>query len=263
MLVTQSHLISFSPCGGTQRVMRCFLPGLAYPVREYNLTQPLARKHAWTFGPEDLVLIGFPVFGGRLPRNADEVFAILRGDKTPTVLVAVYGNRDYEDALLEMGQLAEGRGFKPVAACAAIAEHSMAPEIAAGRPDIKDKEALGLFARKVITTLDGFAGPDAIAFTAPGQFPYAKPSHNIPIGPDTSEACTLCGDCIDVCPTGAIPKKEPNTTDIDLCIACQACVKVCPEQARTMNQPPIEKVREFLRASCLNTRREPEFFWPA
>ena len=81
------------------------------------------------------------MYGGRLPADAVKRLSNLKGHNTPAVIVVVYGNREYEDALLELNDLAIEAGFKPVAAGAFIGEHSYSNKdspIAHGRPDEKD-----------------------------------------------------------------------------------------------------------------------------
>ena len=53
--------------------------------------------------PQDaLILLAAPVYGGRVAPTALERLARLRGQGQAAVAVVVYGNRDYEDALLEI-----------------------------------------------------------------------------------------------------------------------------------------------------------------
>lgn len=85
------------------------------------------------FGPDDLVLFGVPVYGGRIPSPAVQTLRRMQGSRTPAVLVAAYGNREYDDALLELADIAAANGFIPFAAAALIAEHSIMHSVAAGR----------------------------------------------------------------------------------------------------------------------------------
>lgn len=89
----------------------------------------------------ELCVIVTPVYGGRVPALALQRLQRLKGNGAPAILVVVYGNRDYEDALLELRDTAISLGFVPLTAGAFIGEHSYStPElpIAAGRPDTDD-----------------------------------------------------------------------------------------------------------------------------
>lgn len=63
--------------------------------------------------------------------------------------VVVYGNRDYEDALLELHDILSENGFVVVAAGAFVARHSIFPDVAAGRPDRDDLDRMAEFAERV------------------------------------------------------------------------------------------------------------------
>ncbi len=45
------------------------------------------------------------------------------------------------------------------------------------------------------------------------------------------KVCTQCGDCVKVCPTGAIKQNEKGAYYVDYaeCNLCEACVPECPE----------------------------------
>ena len=90
-----------------------------------------------------------PSYGGRVPAVAVERLTMLRGQGARAVLVCVYGNRAYEDTLVELEDAAKQAGFRVIAAVAAIAEHSIARQFAAGRPDTQDVKQLSDFARQI------------------------------------------------------------------------------------------------------------------
>ena len=64
-------------------------------------------------------------------------------------LVCVYGNRAYEDTLVEMEDAANHCGFQVVAAIAAVAEHSILSQYASNRPDASDEKQLVNFADQI------------------------------------------------------------------------------------------------------------------
>ena len=74
---------------------------------------------------------------------------MIHGNNTPAVAVCVYGNRDYDDALLEIKDTLNGNGFRTFAAGAFIGRHCIFPKVAEGRPDASDLEKLPHSARDV------------------------------------------------------------------------------------------------------------------
>ncbi|MDE6280624.1 MAG: hypothetical protein K2M15_02335, partial [Oscillospiraceae bacterium] len=83
----------------------------------------------------DLAVIAIPSFGGRVPALAAQRLAKIHGNQARCVVMCVYGNRAYEDTLVELEDLARQSGFQVIAAVAAVAEHSIMHQYAAGRPD--------------------------------------------------------------------------------------------------------------------------------
>lgn len=64
------------------------------------------------------------------------------------------------------------------------------------------------------------------------------------------EKCIACGDCADVCPSGAIEFKDIPIMHWERCKACFACVEVCPTLAREpagKEYSPKELAGELLR----------------
>lgn len=257
----------FSPCGGTLKVMEALGEGVPGGLTINNLTRPENRREQ-SFGAGDLVIFGFPVYAGRVPQGVTEtIFERLTGHDTPAVLVAVYGNREFEGALLDLEKLAVSRGFRPVAAAAAVAEHSIVTEVATGRPDGQDRELLATFGREIYERLARESGLAAYIaarggnFRAPGQYPEPKPTGSPRLScvadPDI---CLNCGLCEEVCPTLAIPEGEGATTRAELCLACMACQHVCPVGARSLNHPNPEQLAGWLK-SVAGTRKEALFFY--
>lgn len=144
MEITKLTAFIFSPTDTTAAVAKPLAEALLPGARIVDLTCADAEEER--FGPDELVLFAAPVYGGRIPAPAAKRFARMKGTDTPALLVAVYGNRDYDDALLELCDLAEENGFRPAGAGAFLAEHSIFHSVARGRPDAADLEAVRTFA---------------------------------------------------------------------------------------------------------------------
>jgi ferredoxin len=264
MPVSTLALIYFSPTHGTQKIVQAIAQGMPIEaVENFDLTPPEAEARSPVEISSDLAILGVPVYAGRVPSVAVKRFRRLRASGTPALIVAVYGNREFEDALLELKNLAIERGFKPIAAAAFIAEHSYSTEetpIAVGRPDEEDLDKAGLFGKRAFEYLMNPLGHQMALVEVPGKFPYRVGVTRPGEAPVTREnLCILCGTCASVCPTSAVMVKESVATNSEDCILCQACVKNCPTGARIME---LERVRQV--AHWLNThysqRKEPELF---
>ncbi|MEG2773836.1 MAG: EFR1 family ferrodoxin [Acetivibrio sp.] len=228
-------------------------------VEEVNITMSSAKEENRKFHKDDLVIFGIPVYGGRVPEIAMERLQDIQGHKTPAILIAAYGNRDYEDALVELKDLVEKNGFITMAAAAIITEHSIMHSVAAGRPDQEDKEKILDFSNDVWIKLQDIQD---ISDTAPlllkGNFPY-KEYHGVPLKPDSKRNCTKCGICAQNCPVNAISVEDPGKTNKELCISCMRCIKVCPTHARKLNGLLLATAEKSFYQKC-KTRKEAEFF---
>jgi ferredoxin len=266
MVVEQVKLIYFSPTGTTQKVLESIAEGIAVEdVEHINLTLPQSARQIIPPLSDELVIIGAPVYGGRLSVDAIKRFKQLKANNTLAILIVLYGNREFEDALLELKNLTLELGFYPIAGGAFIGEHSYATEevpIANGRPDRLDlQQAIG-FGVKVNDKVTALQLSDAhIDLEIPGRFPYkADGALAMAVCPATKEdSCTLCGICGSGCPTAAISINESVVTAIELCIRCCACIKNCPEGARVKVGDMWENIASWLNENC-STRKEPQTF---
>ncbi|MGI6153194.1 MAG: 4Fe-4S dicluster domain-containing protein [Christensenellaceae bacterium] len=220
-----------------------------------DLTAPAARSGQYAFGPGDLLLFGFPVYGGRMPALLAKTLGNLQGSGSLAVPVAVYGNRDYDDALLEAADLLEQRGFSIVAAGAFIGEHSFSRRLAAGRPDEADTKAAASFASSIAGKLSG-GSPAAPSIS--GNRPYKDALSPMPFSPKTTDACTRCMACVKGCPAAVIDNADP-TIVASGCIQCHSCVKFCPVKAKYFDAKPLEEATARLEANFM-ARKEPVFF---
>ena len=187
-MLNKLTVLCFSPTGGTAKAAGFTASALAESAETVDLLRPVTPR---TFTMEDTVLIAMPVFGGRIPAYALEQLRAFQGGNAKAVTLAVFGNRDFDDALLELNDAAAAAGFKVIASAAPIAEHSMVRSIGAGRPDAQDQKELAAFAGQVLAKLE--KGDDSTP-EVPGNRPY-KESENKPWAPVVSEACIKCGRC--------------------------------------------------------------------
>lgn len=168
--------------------------------------------------------------------------------------MAVYGNRAYDDALLEMKDLVTEMGFKVVAAVGAVAEHSIVREYGAARPDADDKAVLRQYADRI---LQKNASGNESSPSVPGNRPYKHPI-KCPV-PNAKGKCNACGICAKNCPSGAISLKNPKKVDKNKCISCMKCVDVCPTKSRGIGKMMKFMIGLALKKPCA-ARKENELY---
>jgi ferredoxin len=179
----------------------------------------------------------------------------------------VYGNRAYEDALVELKDLAFQWGFVPVAAGAFIGEHSFATQdtpIASGRPDEADGTEARSFGAKIKDLLASITSVKELGvLQVPGNSVYKERPEMKKVAPVADpETCILCGTCADGCPSGAISIDDAVHADPETCVLCHACVKNCPTSAIAFQAPPLQEMANKLSRDC-QARQEPEIFLAA
>ena len=174
MQIETSELIYFSPTGTTRQVLTAIAEGLSVSQirhRDLTLPDPIEQGHASVSNPEGSVaLIGTPVYAGRIPSIAADRLRTVQGAGRPAVLVVLYGNRAFEDALLELYDLAVDLDYVPVAGAAFIGEHSYSSAstpIATGRPDAEDLRAAQVFGERITEKLHPITDLTALSPTRP------------------------------------------------------------------------------------------------
>ena len=247
--------IVFSPTGGTEEVANIITGKMGEAGQHVDLMDRNMDFAAVEIAEEDICIIAVPSFGGRVSFLAFERIAKIRGNGAKAVLVAVYGGRAYEDTLIELQDVAEAAGFVPVAAIAALAEHSMDRQFCAHRPDGQDEQQLAEFVEKVI---DVIKNGRTEKLQVPGDRPY-KDFPGSAARALADDTCVRCGLCVTACPVGAIPADDPSGMDTDKCIVCMACEYVCPEGARKLSPQFLEMLGAKLSAACA-VRKENELF---
>lgn len=247
MHIKQVWAVYFSGTGTTERTV-CHIAGaiargLELPLARLDFTRPQTRQQEHSFGPADLVVLGTPVYAGRVPNVLLPFLREkLRGGGALAIPVVLFGNRNYDDALIELRDLLTEDGFTCMAAAAFVGEHSFSRTLGAGRPDAADEALMETFSARVLEKLrqtpdDGFS-------TVPvrGEVPvrpyytprdrHGKPINILKVKPKTDlSRCNGCGLCADLCPMGSIDPQEP-TQVTGICIKCCACVKKCPTGAK-------------------------------
>lgn len=233
-----------------------------------DFTPPAARKEIYSFDADDIVVFGTPVIAGRVPNVLLKFLDTIEGGGATAVPVVLYGNRNFDDALIELRNILESRGFHTIAAAAFIGEHSFSRTLAAGRPDSRDMEIADSFAKAAADKVKGAAdcaGPVEVEGQDPVR-PYYKPRDRkgnhinilkvIPKLDGTK--CTRCGKCAEVCPMGSIKPETPGIVD-GICIKCCGCVKKCPEGALYFDDPGYLYHKEELEIEY-SDRKEPALF---
>lgn len=250
------HSYYFSASNTTGKIVKAIADNLGVDAAHHNMT-PRGVSEASLPADGDIALFAAPVYAGRIPAVAAEKFRSIKGDGQKCVAVVVYGNRDYDDALVELCDLVTENGFQVVAAAAFVAQHSIFTQVASGRPDVEDMRKIAEFCGSVRESLSrgNSLDPEAVK----GSRPYKTPAP-IPLVPKTdSKKCGGCGTCVRECPAGAISIENPRETDDAKCISCGRCIVVCPEEARKFGGLKYAAIAPLFRKKC-SARLEPTWF---
>lgn len=254
------HAIYFSPTHTSSRIAHALIEGMR--IQAFHESDITFRKPETVELLEDeLTIVAVPVYAGRVAPTALERLRMFEGKNSPVIPIVLYGNRDYEDALIELCDLLTRQGFTLLAAGAFIGEHTYSRPgfpIAEGRPDEKDHDIACHFGAQALEKLESVNSVEELApLAVRGNRPYREVKPATPQAPVVDqEICVQCGHCTEVCPVGAMQMGEAGVySDPAICIKCCACVKECPAGALTFDTPYTQMLSKNFSA-----RKEPELF---
>ena len=239
--------VYFSGTGTTRRTVERIAGGIAsrlnLPAESVDFSRPAVRQETLCFGEKDLVVFGTPVYAGRVP---NVLLPFLRerivGGGALAVPVVLFGNRNYDDALIELRNILAADGMHPIAAGAFVGEHSFSRVLGAGRPNAGDEALMDEFAARVAALAAGLDAAPVKSVAVRGQEPLrpyytprdraGNPINILKVKPKTDlSRCGGCGLCADLCPMGSIDPADVSAVR-GICIKCCACVKGCPTGAK-------------------------------
>ena len=243
--------IVFSPTGGTEKVASIVANNISTENINIDLCNPNIDFKKVDIDKNDMVIIAMPSYGGRAPAVAIQRLKEIKGNTAKCIIICVYGNRAYEDTLVEMEDSAKVCGFNVIAAISAIAEHSIMHQYATNRPDKEDEKQLAKFVEEILNKKEHSNA------TIPGNRPYKKSMPTMMI-PKPTKDCVKCGICAKECPVKAINSKDYKA-DPKICISCMRCIKKCPHNARKVNKALVSIGAMAIKKEC-EIRKENELF---
>lgn len=246
MKISCVKAVYYSAAGSTETVVtelaKQIAAHLEVPAECYDFTLPENRTEAKQYGADELVVFGTPVYAGRVPNKMLPVVqGNFKAEGALAVPVVTFGNRNFDNGLIELRNELENNGFHTIAGAGVACEHVFSDKLAKGRPDTEDWGKLSAFAKEVaekVMAMTEIPAPIAVRGEDPVG-PYytplgtdGKPAVFLKAKPKTrEELCDKCGICAKVCPVGSITLENPSEVT-GICIKCQACIKKCPKDAK-------------------------------
>lgn len=138
---------------------------LGVPMGTVDFTLPENREGVVSFDKEDLAFFSTPVYAGRIPNKMlPYVQTAFEGNGALAVAVSVFGNRNFDNGLIELRNELEAHGFHTVAGAGIPTEHVFSSKLATGRPDADDLVKIAEFGEKVAEKVSGLTEiPEKIA----------------------------------------------------------------------------------------------------
>ena len=107
---------------------------------------------------ETVVVIGMPVYVGKIPLPAAEALRKISGNGAMTIASVSYGGRSYGNALFELKSLAEDCGFRPIGAGAFLISRMARRGGSHGFATALDGEAMTEFSKAAAAKIRRLAG---------------------------------------------------------------------------------------------------------
>lgn len=265
--------VFFSATGNTKKVVSMIAERIAknlnLDIEKIDFTLPQNRIEKTSFQPTDIVVFGTPVYAGRVPNkilpHVQEGFA---GNGALAVPVVTFGNRNFDNGLIELRNELENNGFHTIAGAGIACSHSFSQKIGPGRPDESDISIMEKFADELsskVKNLDEIPAMIAVRGDDPVGPYYTplgadkKPAKFLKAKPKTDPSkCNGCKICADVCPMGSISADSPHEVS-GICIKCQSCVKKCPQDAKYFDDEAFLSHVKMLEENY-SRRAQPETF---
>jgi ferredoxin len=276
--VNSVQTLYFSPTDSTRRIVEAIAGGTgvssSVPI---SVTTPQDRDSFSGQIDGDLLIVGVPVYTGRIPSFVIPPLSKVDGAGRWALPVAVCGNVRMGTCLAELCAILKRQGFTIPAAGNFVAQHSFVCEdfaIAKGRPDQDDLRKATEFGRRVADKIAQDAEDITCVY---GRFLYIRmyvsgnaeptgfvsmPERHRPtirVSEHNEQVCDLCGNCVEVCPTGSI-NPESYLIEDETCIRCFACTSVCSSGAKVKVVQPVEQLAAWFRHRSTE-RGEPLLFF--
>lgn len=244
--------VYFSPSGTTERIVNEISKNFNMSQKSYDLLSFDGEKQF----EDELVIIGIPVFNGRIPKTAKMRLSNMKAKNTKAIVVLNYGNMDYGDALLELTELLKENNFEIVGVATTVSQHSQFNQLGHSRPDEKDLENINEFSKKIIEKLENDTQNEIFVNGYKPYQEYAVPEFSVSCD---ENLCVECLDCFYTCPENAIKEETPTKTNISDCTRCSTCINVCSEGARSFSG---EKFDSAYQDALINNyeRKEAGFY---
>lgn len=260
----------FSATGTTKKVLNEIADRLLKNIDilkgdTIDFTLPDIRKNSVLFFKNDILLIGIPVYAGRVPNVLLKYLNSIKGEASKAIPIVLYGNRNYDDALIELNDILINNGFDVIAAASFIGEHSFSYTLAKNRPDASDLSIARDFGDEIYNKIKKNIDKD---LNIKGLHPYRK--YYIPkdqvgnpvdirkVTPKTNNTCIDCKLCVEICPMGSIDYEDVSILN-GICIKCGACIKRCPTNSKYFDDEGYLRHKRELEDE-FKGRKSPDIF---